>query len=418
MKNKKKIIITVAVIILVIVLVIAAIMLLKSDTFGMNATQRKKAVAVVGTEKVTANELAVSFQNYYSNIDNYNMYALYYGYGTYHDVSTPEGVEALKKEILDDLIEERAYVAMAAEYGITLSAEEKAQCKADGAAAYDDLVAQYTDSYAKSGYSDPKSYAVSTIAQYFSNYGIGTKSEYVRRSTYSAEAALLAEKVNAKLKEESGITEADAEALYPDWASYYEGYYSEGMVATYDSYFMQGYQKIRYLYIPENFVFLRVITLTDEARAAELAAEIGTDAEKFETYCMSEENQDGLMPLIAADDSYAISANDSSFDPAVYEAVAAMNVGDITLVTVDVPAEEPAEGEEAAEAAPTKYFYIVRRVEGNYGIAPFEKVKDTVAADVIEDAQSKFVEERVHAWIAEEGHVVTDDAAVAAIKAK
>ena len=125
--KKKKVIITTAAILLVVILVVAAILLLKSDAFGMNSSQRKKPVAVVGgSEKITANELAIDFQNYYGNIDNYNMYALYYGVGTYHDVSTPEGVEELRQEILHELIEQRAYVCLAKEKGITLTAEEKA----------------------------------------------------------------------------------------------------------------------------------------------------------------------------------------------------------------------------------------------------------------------------------------------------
>lgn len=413
MKKKKVVVITVA-IVLAIVLVIAAALLLKSDSFGMNKAQRNTPVATVGgTEKVTANEFVVNFTNYYGNIDTYNQYALYYGYGEYHDVSTPEGVETLRREILDELVEQRAYVAMAKESGITLSSDEKSEAEKAGKEAYDTLISNYTEQYAQSGYTDPKSYAVTSVAQYLSDYGIGSKSEFIRRSTESQEASLLASKVVEKLKGESGITAEQAEALYPDWASYYKDYYYEGMISAYDEYFAQGQQNIRYLYIPEEgFVFLRVIELNDKDRAEALVAEIGTDAEIFEKYCgnkdaVSEENLNALMGLVAADDSYAISATDSSFDATVYEAVSAMNVGDIQLVTVTKEAEAAEATEEAAEPAVT--YYIVRRVEGTTGIVPFEKVKDVVSEDVIDEAQGNYATEQVEAWIAKEGNVVIDE---------
>lgn len=435
--KKKKVVLTVVAVVLVICLIIAAIVLLKKDTFGMTRTERNKPVAVVGgTETITANEFAVDFNNYYSNVDSYNM-AYIYGYGgSYHDVSTPEGVEALKKEIFDGMVEERAIICIAAEKGITLTAEEKEQAAKTGREAYDNLVNSYAESYKSYGYSDPKSQAVSGVGEYISKTGIGTKTEYVRRATHSAEASLLQEKVFAKLGEESGITAENAAEYYPDWAKMYQENYTEGYIAYYDEAFIAGEIQNRFLYIPEEgFVFVRVIKLTDGARAEAIVADIGTDAAKFETYCMSEENQDGLMPLIAADDAYAISAADSSFDASVYEAAAAMNVGDIKLVVVDnkadeeepaaeeaaEPAAEEAAAEPAAEEAaaePAAEYYIIRRVEGATGIVPFEKVKDKVTDDVVEYAKEEYAEKAVHEWIEKEGNVKIDESVYEMIEAK
>lgn len=419
MKKKKVILITAAVI-LAIVIAVAAILLLKSDMFGMTKAQRNKPVATVGgTETVTASEFAIGFQNYYGNIDMYNQYAMYYGVGSYHDVSTPEGVEALRKEILDDLVSQRAYVALAKKYGITLTDEEKKQAAEAGKASYESLVSQYTEQYARSGNADAKNYAMTSVAEYISKSGIGSKAEFIRRNTYNEEAAKLQTKVVEKLKADSGITAEQAEELYPDWASYYEGFYSEGYVSQFDQYFIEGAQKMRYPYIPEDFVFVRVIELSDKDRAEALAAEIGTDAEIFEKYCgnkdsKSEENLDKLMPLVAADDSYAIGANDSSFHPSVYEDVAAMNVGDIKLINVTSEASEEEGTAEAEE--PYSAFYIIRRVEGTTGIVPFEKIKDTVAEDVVSNAQSEAAAKAVSDWIAEEGNVVIDDDVYAMVR--
>ena len=417
--KKKKIITTAVIVVLVIALIIAAISLLKKDNFGMTSAQRNAAVAVVGgSEKITANEFAIDLQNYIGNIDQYNMYALYYGIGTYRD---PSDKDAIREEKLHELIEERAYVAIAREFGITLSSEEKKEAEEAGKKAYDNLVEQYTNQYSQYGYADPKSYAVSSVAEYFSKSGIGSKSKFIQRNTVTEEASKLRTKVIEKLKEDSNITDDQAEELYPDWVSFYEGYYSEGMIATYDNYFIQGNQKIRYLYIPEEgFVFVRVIALDDEARANEMVEQIGTDAEKFEEFCMSEENNDGLMPLVAPEDSYAISENDSSFDAAVYEAAKEMNVGDIKLVVVTTAPEAEETDEESEEPAepaePVTTYYIIRRVEGATGFTPFEKVKDVVVSDVISDAKDKYADKYVHEWMENEGNVVINENVLATVK--
>lgn len=413
MKKTKKTIIIAAAIILIAGLIVAAILMLKTDSFGMNATKRKKAVAVVGgTEKITANELANSYLNYYTQIENYNSQLLMYYGVSYYDLSTDEAKNELKNEMLDSLVEERAAIVLAGQKGITLTAEEKAECEATGKANYDSLVQEYVDGYASSGYTDAKSYALTSVAQYLIDYGFGNKTEFIRRATKSAEASALKTKLLAKLSEESGITAEKASELYADWAANFETNYYAGSVAQQDANFITGSASYRYLYIPEGFVFVRVINLgTDKARAEALVAEIGTDAEVFEKYCASEENTDGLMKLVAADEGYAIGESDSSFSSEVYTAAAAMNVGDIALVTVPAATTESTETE-SAEAS----YYIIRRIDGQTGIVPFEKVSEAVVNDLVTDKQTEYAETTIHEWISAEGNVVIDEALLAEIK--
>ena len=126
-RQTKKIILFAAVALAIIVLVAGLIMLLRKDSFGDNYFTRNKTVATVNGEKISKNQFAVSLNNYYSNIDTYNMYAMYYGYGQYYDTSTEAGMKSLKNDILNSLIDNEVYIAMAKDLGITLTSEEKAE---------------------------------------------------------------------------------------------------------------------------------------------------------------------------------------------------------------------------------------------------------------------------------------------------
>ena len=104
-RQTKKIILIAAVALAVIVLVAGLIMLLRKDAFGDNYFTRSNAIATVNGAKITRNEFASSLNNYYSNIDTYNMYAMYYGYGKYYDTTSESGMKSLKNDILNGLID-------------------------------------------------------------------------------------------------------------------------------------------------------------------------------------------------------------------------------------------------------------------------------------------------------------------------
>ena len=400
MKSKKKVVIIVVAIVLVIALIGCAFLFLKKDAFGMNRSERNAAaITVGGTEKVTAGELATYFNNYYSNL---NQQYSYYGF------TFPE--DDVKESVVEELAEEKAYVCIARELGLSLTAEEEAECKTSGKEAYQELLDEYTEYYESNGTTDAANYALTSVTDYLANYGYGTKQAFIDRNTEAARDEKLMSKVEEYYKNEAGYTDEQLPELYEKFVTEnYKDTYYDGVVATYDEYYAEDYQVIRYLYIPEDFLFVRVISLTDEARASEIFADIAGDAEKFETYCKSDENTDVLMKKIADDDAYAIGANDSSFDAAVYEKAAAMNIGDIELVNVVTGTDD--DGNETGTC------YIIRRVEGTTGIVPFEKVKDTVSSDVLEYVQSEYIEEKVHAWLNTEGNVVKNEEVIAKIKA-
>ncbi|MBQ3159713.1 MAG: SurA N-terminal domain-containing protein, partial [Clostridia bacterium] len=127
MKRQTKKVLLIAVAVLVVIILVAGlIMLLRKDSHGDNYFSRGKAVATVNGAKITRNEFASSLYNYYSNIDTYNMYAMYYGYGKYYDTSSEAGMKSLKNDILNNLIDAEVYIQMAKDLGITLTAEENA----------------------------------------------------------------------------------------------------------------------------------------------------------------------------------------------------------------------------------------------------------------------------------------------------
>ena len=141
-ESKKKLVRNIIIAIVVIVVLAAAVtavVLLRKDAFGLNYFERNAVVASVGAETVTYGEFVGAFMNYYSNIDTYNMYAMYYGSGTYYDTTTEEGMTNLKQDMLDELVYQRVYIALSEELGLTLSDEELAECVKAGKDAYTSL---------------------------------------------------------------------------------------------------------------------------------------------------------------------------------------------------------------------------------------------------------------------------------------
>ena len=195
-RQTKKIILIAAVALAVIVLVAGLIMLLRKDAFGDNYFTRSNAIATVNGAKITRNEFASSLNNYYSNIDTYNMYAMYYGYGKYYDTTSESGMKSLKNDILNGLIDNEIYIQMAKELGITLTSEELADVKKEGQEALTNLKDQILQSATSSGAQNPETYAATMLGNYFSNMGINQKT-FLQRSEHAALAEAYAEKIQA-----------------------------------------------------------------------------------------------------------------------------------------------------------------------------------------------------------------------------
>ena len=163
-----------------------------------------------------------------------------------------------------------------------------------------------------------------------------------------------------------------------------------------------GYTDIPYLYIPEDFIFVRVIQLTDKIKAQEILEKV-QGGEDFETYFASDDNENADGKNLK-DKAQAIGANDSAFSAEVYTQAAAASVGDVILV--------PVEGTDSDGNATTTY-YLVKRVEGTTGMVPYEDVKSVIDSTLKSHEESEYANKQVEAW-REKANIVIDDEAVQA----
>ena len=398
-RQTKKIILFAAVALAIIVLVAGLIMLLRKDSFGDNYFTRNKAVATVNGAKISKNQFAMSLSNYYSNIDTYNMYAMYYGYGQYYDTSTEAGMKSLKNDILNSLIDNEVYIAMAKDLGITLTSEELAAVKTDAQESLTNLKEQILESAQSSGSQNPETYAATLLGNYFSNMGINRKT-YLKRSEHSA----LAQKYAAKLQEhfaaERNVTEEELPEIYAAYVQeHYVDGYTDGSYSLNESYVALGYTDVPYLYIPEDFIFVRVIQLSDKVLATDTLNKI-QGGEDFETFFAGDDNENTTGKGLG-DQPQAIGGTDSAFDAKVYEEASAAAVGDVILVTV--------EGTDSDGNATTTY-YIVKRVEGTTGVVPYEDVKEKIDSTLKSHEENEYYTEQVDAWREKATIDIDDDA--------
>lgn len=398
MKRQTKKVLLIAVAVLVVIILVAGlIMLLRKDSHGDNYFFRGKAVATVNGAKITRNEFASSLYNYYNNIDTYNMYAMYYGYGTYYDTSSEAGMTSLKNDILNNLIDSEVHIQMAKDLGITLTAEETAAAAQSAKDALANLKEQILDSAKSSGSQTPETYATTMLANYFSGMGINQKT-FLKRSEHSALAETYASKLQEHFAAERNVTEEELPEIYAAYVKeHYQDAYTDGSYALNESYVAQGYTDIPYLYIPENFIFVRVIQLSDKVKATDTLNKI-QGGEDFETFFAGDDNENTNGKALG-DQPQAIGENDSAFDAKVYEEASAAAIDDVTLITV--------EGTDSDGNATTTY-YIVKRVEGTTGVVPYEDVKEKIDSTLKSHEENEYYTEQVDAW-REKADIVIDD---------
>ena len=229
MKRQTKKVLLIAVAVLVVIILVAGlIMLLRKDSHGDNYFSRGKAVATVNGAKITRNEFASSLYNYYNNIDTYNMYAMYYGYGKYYDTSSEAGMTSLKNDILNNLIDSEVHIQMAKDLGITLTAEETAAAAQSAKDALANLKSQILDSAKSAGSQTPETYATTMLANYFSSMGINQKT-FLKRSEHSALAETCASKLQEHFAAERNVQEEELKDIYAEYAKeHYQDAYTDG----------------------------------------------------------------------------------------------------------------------------------------------------------------------------------------------
>lgn len=399
-RQTKKIILIAAVVLAIIVLVAGLIMLLRKDSFGDNYFARNKTIATVNGAKITKNEYAVSLSNYYNNIDTYNTYALYYGYGQYYDTTTEAGMKSLKNAIMTNLINNEVYIQMAKDLGITLTSEEQAAVTQDAKDSLANLKSQILESAKSSGSQNPETYAATLLGNYFSNMGISQKT-FLARSEHSALAEAYATKLQEHFTEERNVTEEELPEIYAEYVKeHYQDAYTEGAYSENASYVLSGLTEVPYLYIPEDFIFVQVIQLSDGEKAQDMLAKI-EEGEDFETFRVSDDNESEAGKALATDEGQAIGEHDSVFVDAVYAAAKDLEVGAVTMTEATA---QDSDGNDVTT------YYIVRRVEGTTGVVPYAQVKDVIDSILKSHETSEYYSEQLNAWKDKADIVIDDDA--------
>ncbi|MCL2695198.1 MAG: SurA N-terminal domain-containing protein [Clostridiales bacterium] len=406
MKKSTKKTIRVAVLAVVIAAAVLGTVLLISalsrDDFGNNGFTRGRAVASVGSDRITLGEFSRSFGNYYRNIDNNNMNVLMGYGGKYYDTSREGWELELKHDVLDQLITLRLYRQKANELGLALSADQVKDAKQAGYDAIAQLEADCLASAEEAGASDPKTYAVTILNNYLRSSGL-TKAQYRDEIVQNVKFSMYGELVWDYYRENNlPVADEELPALYEKFVhEYFRDGYSRGMVTTYYERFAKGESEYTYLYIPDEFIFVRAIYAgTDEENAKAILARI-EGGERFDTVRASEDNLDEFLRTYA--EPIAIGEEDSLIGDAAFERASEMVVGTYAIVA-DIRQEHVhSDDEEDHEAMDdVAHYYIIRRVTAQTGIVPFERFADALREILVGIEQNRLFEELADTWLSDE----------------
>ncbi len=320
-----------------------------------------EAIATVGDVTVLMCVWQYQVQQRYNAIkayklDDQTVYQKYYEAGLYsggyYDTTTDAGVLGLKNEVLNELVLQAAILYTAERDGFTLDADGLAEVETAKQTAADAITANLTD--------EGGSFA--TAETFLADAGL-TEEQFTQMYVDSREASLYFNLMLANYKANTTLSDdtlqAGYEAVVKD--TYVDGYtagdYTKNLLlylngADYPS-----------LYVPDGSIFVEMyITsgIDDEAFAA-LVTQAQTD---FDTLFLGEDNLNTVHDAMHA---YAISADDSLYDAAVFDTANTLAVGEI--------------GSCSTESDGVTYRYIFRRVAGETGVVPmdtFEAAKEDI----------------------------------------
>ena len=404
-KNTTKTILISALAAILIVGAVLLISALNKDAFGNNWFARNKTIATVGGEKVKMGQFARLYGSYYQDIENRNLYASWGLGGKYYDTSVVGWEQELKEDIFNELISQIQQKQKAIELGITLSDEERKDSKASGQTAVEEMEKQCLKSAEEAGATDAKSYAVSIMNNYLRSNGM-TKAQYRKENVQNAIYTLYQNKLREHCEEEFVINEEDLPGVYEELVqtafvdAYKAGDYTLGLQSLRDE--QSAYPS---LYIPENFLFVRAIDAgTSEEDAQAMLARI-EGGESFETIRLSMENKDDFMCVYP--DPIALGPDDSFMGTAAYEQALEMGIGayaiTANLVTVPVPEDaDPIMDEETGEPVTTTeetHYYVIRRVESQTGMVPYEKYAAALKDGLIMREKNRLYGEMLESWL-------------------
>lgn len=385
-KTKKTILISIVIAIVVICLIVLAV-LLRKDVRGLTAFDRSKVIASAGGQSITMGEYAMGLDNTLS------YYTQYYG-ASYTD----EEIRTLQDNIVKQLLTQKLAVAKLDELGLSFTAEELAHFKQTA----EDQLASLEESIGKqmatSGNFSNASLQTQ-INEYFTRQLGMSKAKYKSyvESQEKAEHAL--EKLQTYYASEiSGYTEEDLLAYYDQFVQEnYADPYTSGAYSMQMYMYQIGYTTTPYLYIPENFIYLDVLSYTcssnEEASAMLQKYEESGDFEAFSKTEGIVSLHDTLKaPYAVGEDEwgYILGSSDA------YDLAKGLEIGETGAVIV------PGSTSESSDSAASYVLYIVRREAGTLcengaqsGIVDidyYDGVRDTVKSSYESSAFNEIAE--------------------------
>ena len=416
-KNTKKNLLIAVITALVIAVVVFGIYALSTDAAGNNWFERQATALSVNGDKVSMGEFSAAYTTYVNNIQMKNIYAqMGYG-GTYVDTGKENWQLDVKKIIASQLIQERVFAQKAADFGLALTAEEKASIKEAGRKAVEDLRKECLKAAIQRGYAGAEASAILSNSS-----GSGDPlAELEKRGLINASAKNHAQEMIAEAMIAQGTTlaqfrknaekEREYNLLYDKVVNYYleniyveddaalPGVYEEfvqknfaddykaGDYSNYIKYYMGGSISFPPLYVPENALFVRYIDAGEgeegKARAEELLGKLDEGAD-FEALVASEDNQSEFGREYA--EPYALMADDNFLTTEVFESATKLEDGAYALVESESTVEDA--GSESGVKIVTHY-YLILKTNGTTGMVPYDKVADKIKDTLIRDIQSK-----------------------------
>ena len=350
-KNVRNILIGVAVAVVVIAVVVVSI-LLRPDANGLNAFDRSKVIAKAGGQSVTLGEYQMALNNAMS-------YYSYYGMD--YTMTQTE-----KDDILDGLLVNKLYIAKMNELGLSLTAEEKAECRKaaqDQLASLEESIGQQL---ATSG-NFSSAALQSRINDYFTRQLGMSKSQYVSYIENQQIASRAMELLQEYYKDQTDTyTEDELLAYYREIASEGMENYSTGAYSSNMQMYSIGYSSVPALYVPEGFLYTDVVRIADQTPA--VLNEINASLENGTTFEELIADERNTAPMHSAaypvEGPYAIGEGDTAYVSAyadLYQTVSEMQVGEVKFVldTVTNTADDGTETESSVG-------YFLRRAEGSF----------------------------------------------------
>lgn len=360
------------------IIISALCLLLAFGIVGCAKDPRDTVIATVNKKDILQRDFEAPF----------NMYLAQYSQVGY-DMTKAENVKALQDMVFNTLVRSEVIYQQAASQGIALTDEEKVNLTNEAQAQYDALRSSYVQEAQADGADNAEvlgnqNFEAALKAEGFTAQSFRSELEQdIQKSAVTA-------KLEEKIKSAVTLTEEDAKARYETELGEQRTAYTNAPAAfeTAQNAYEAGTGTLP-LYVPEGFVRVKHILVTDEATANDLVKRIDA-GEDFDAL-MAEYGEDpGMKAEPNKSLGYLLGANTSFVPEFKAAALVLVNVGD--------------------HSAPVKSqfgYHIIKLVEKlQSGERAFETIKGDYIARTLKILQQEAYQAEVERWT-EEADIVS-----------